>query len=145
MCGAQTLQVTTAVMQYGSRVVKDMISGLTYFMEEKGFDRVQDMIGIALPNIVTTDQLPRDYEILPRFDTDKCVGCGRCYVSCYDAAHAAIDWDAEHRRPMLNESKCVGCHLCVNVCPVKHCILPDRVRFKEGVEPRPIVYQSRYE
>lgn len=145
MCGAQTLQVTTAVMQYGSRIVKDLISGLSYFMEEKGFDRVEDMIGIALPNIVTTDQLPRDYEILPRFDQDKCVGCGRCYVSCYDAAHAAIDWDAERRRPVLNEDKCVGCHLCLNVCPVKHCILPDRVRFKEGVEPRPVVYQSRYE
>jgi len=145
MCGAETLQVTTAVMQYGSRIVKDLISGLSYYMEEKGFERVRDMIGIALPNIVTTDLLPRDYEIIPKFDMDKCVGCGRCYVSCSDAAHAAIDWDSEKRRPVLVEDKCVGCHLCLNVCPVKHCILPERVRFKEGVQERPVICQTRYE
>jgi dihydropyrimidine dehydrogenase (NAD+) subunit PreA len=145
LCGAHTLQVTTSVMQYGSRIVEDLISGLAYYMEEKGFDRVEDMIGLALPNIVTTDKLDRDYEIIPKFDMDKCVGCGRCYISCYDAAHQAIDWNGETRRPELDESKCVGCHLCLNVCPVQGCILPGNTRFKEGVAPRNIIHQVRYE
>lgn len=144
MCGAETLQVTTAVMQYGSRIVKDLISGLSYFMEERGYDHVRDIIGLAVPNIVTTDQLPRDYEIIPDFDADKCIGCGRCYISCADAAHAAIEWDSASRRPVLSAEKCVGCHLCMNVCPVRSCITPGTVRFKEGAEPRDIVHQTTY-
>jgi dihydropyrimidine dehydrogenase (NAD+) subunit PreA len=145
MCGAETLQVTTAVMQYGSRIVKDLISGLSYFMEEKGYDHVRDFIGLALPHIVTTDKLPRDYEIIPQWNQDKCIGCGRCYVSCRDAAHAAIDWDADQRRPHINEDKCVGCHLCLNVCPSKDCLLPGQIRFKEGAESREIIHQVKYE
>ena len=55
----------------------------------------------------------------PEFDTEKCIGCGRCYVSCYDGAHQAISWDEENRKPSCDHNKCVGCHLCALVCPVK--------------------------
>lgn len=145
LCGAQVLQATTCVMQYGSRVVEDLISGLSYYMEEKGFEHVQDLIGLAVPNIVTTDQLARDYEIIPQIDQDRCVGCGRCYISCYDAAHQAIEWDGDKRRPRIDQEKCVGCHLCLNVCPVKNCIFPGETRFKEEAPGRRVIHQTRYE
>ena len=144
LVGASNLQVTTAVMQYGYRIVEDMISGLSHFMDEKGFDKVEDMVGLALPNIVPADALDRSFKIIPKIDYNKCVGCGRCYVSCFDAAHQAIDWDEQNRNPTINEN-CVGCHLCLNVCPVLDCILPGEVQFKEGREIHNIGMKYHYE
>ena len=82
--GCKNIQVTTAIMQYGYRIVEDMISGMSHFMEERGYEKLDDFIGMALPNIIPAEELNRDFKILPKFDDDKCVGCGRCYVSCYD-------------------------------------------------------------
>lgn len=143
--GASNLQVTTAVMQYGYRIVEDLISGLSHFMEDHGIEKVSDLVGIALPNIVPADDLDRSFKVYPKFDTESCIGCGRCYVSCFDAAHQAIDWDAENRKPILNEEKCVGCHLCLNVCPVMNCILPGKVVMKPGVEEHEVKIKTKYE
>ena len=129
--GCRNVQVTTAVMQYGYRIVEDMISGIMHFMDERGYESLDEFTGIALPNIIPAEDLNRNYRILPDFDYSKCVGCGRCYVSCYDAAHQAIDWNEKKRRPELNDN-CVGCHLCLNVCPVQGCITPGEVNWKEN-------------
>ncbi|NLG86693.1 MAG: NAD-dependent dihydropyrimidine dehydrogenase subunit PreA [Firmicutes bacterium] len=129
LLGASNLQVTTAVMEYGYRIVEDMISGLSYYMEDKGFERLSDLIGLAVENVVPTEQLDRDYIVYPHFDDKTCVGCGRCYVSCYDGGHQAIDWDVDNRRPKLIEDRCVGCHLCANVCPIQ-CITKGELKFK---------------
>ncbi|KAJ51773.1 dihydropyrimidine dehydrogenase (NAD+) subunit PreA [Clostridium tetanomorphum] len=138
MLGSSNLQVTTAVMQYGYRIVEDMISGLSYYMEEKGFEKVKDMVGIALNNLVPAEELDRDYVIYPKFSEEECVGCGRCYISCYDGGHQAIDWNKEERRPKLNKDNCVGCHLCSNVCPV-NCIEYGEIQFKKEGKEREII------
>lgn len=116
--GATNLQITTAVMQYGYRIIEDLTSGISLYMEDKGFEKLEDLVGIALKNIVTADKLDRDYVIYPKFIKETCVGCGRCYISCYDGGHQAIKWNSESREPSIIKEKCVGCHLCVNVCPV---------------------------
>ena len=135
MLGSGTVQVTTAIMQYGYRIVEDMISGIQYYMEEHGIDKLQDLVGAALDNIVPAENLDRDYIVYPNFNHDKCVGCGRCYVSCYDGAHQAIVWDAETRKPSLKQENCVGCHLCSLVCPIEKCITKGEIKFKDfGVE-----------
>ncbi len=142
--GCRNLQVTTAIMQYGYRIVEDMASGLMHFMDERGYNRLDDFIGTALPNIIPAEELNRDFRILPAFDDEKCTGCGRCYISCYDGAHQAIDWDEEKRRPTLNDN-CVGCHLCLNVCPVQGCITPGEIRWKEGRDPVDITIKHKYD
>ena len=119
LLGSTTLQVTTSIMQYGYRIVEDMKNGLEHYMEEQGVDSLMDLIGIADGNIIPAEELDRDYVVYPEFDTEKCIGCGRCYVSCYDGAHQAISWDEENRKPSCDHNKCVGCHLCALVCPVK--------------------------
>lgn len=119
LLGATTLQVTTSIMQYGYRIVEDMKNGLEHYMEEQGVDSLMDLIGVANANIIPAENLDRDYVLYPEFDTEKCIGCGRCYVSCYDGAHQAISWDEENRKPSCDHNKCVGCHLCALVCPVK--------------------------
>lgn len=144
LLGCRNIQVTTSVMQYGYRIVEDMSSGLMHWMDEHGYDHLDDFIGLALGNIIPAEDLNRDFKILPEFHNDKCVGCGRCYVSCFDAAHQAIDWDPINRRPILNDN-CVGCHLCLNVCPVVGAITPGEVKWKPGRQQIDIAMKHKYE
>lgn len=143
LVGARNIQVTTAVMQYGYRIVEDMISGMSHFMDEKGVSDIADLVGIALPKLVPAEELLRDFIVVPKIDNKKCVGCGRCYVSCYDAAHQAIDWDEKKRKPTINDD-CIGCHLCLNVCPVKDCILPGEIKWKEGRKHVDVIIKHEY-
>jgi dihydropyrimidine dehydrogenase (NAD+) subunit PreA len=131
MVGARNVQFTTSIMQYGYRIVEDMISGLSLYLAEKGFNSLDELVGIALPNIVGADKIERDFKIQVHIDEEKCIGCGRCYISCMDGAHQAIKWDEEKRKASVDEDKCVGCQLCLHVCPVPGCITPGKVLFKE--------------
>lgn len=133
LLGCKTLQVTTGIMQYGYRIVEDMKNGLMYYMEEQGVDHLEDLVGLANKNIIPAEELDRDYKIYPSIDLDKCVGCGRCVISCYDGAHQAMEWDGEKRKPHCNENKCVGCLLCGHVCPVG-AISKGKIVFKPGRE-----------
>ena len=144
LLGCANLQVTTAVMQYGYRIVEDLISGLSFYMETHGIDKLEDLVGKALPSIIGADQLDRSFMIYPEFDEDKCVGCGRCYVSCFDGGHQAIAFNREDRKPELLEDKCVGCHLCLNVCPVMNCITPGKVVMKPNREEHEIIMKTHY-
>ncbi len=117
LLGAGSVQVTTAVMQYGYRIIDDLITGLSYYLREKGFKSVKDVTGLSLDSLSsTTNDLERDTIVYPKFHPNKCLGCGRCMISCDDGGHQAI-YLAENRKPRLDPSKCVGCHLCVLVCP----------------------------
>lgn len=117
MLGASTVQVTTAVMKYGYRIIDDLKSGLNYFLAENGLDHAGQTVGVGLDSLSdTTDVLERDTVIYPRFFRDTCIGCGRCSISCSDGGHQAIRMN-EHRHPVMDPLKCVGCHLCVLVCP----------------------------
>ena len=127
LLGSGSVQVTTAVMQYGYRIIDDLISGMNYYLASMGFDNVKEAIGLGLDDVSdTTDGLERDTILFPKFQYDKCIGCGRCAISCSDGGHSAISF-GEDRKPTLNGKKCVGCHLCVLVCPEK-AIVPARKR-----------------
>ena len=116
LMGAGSLQVTTAVMQYGYRIIEDLCSGLNYYLAQFGISGIKDIVGAGLSSVSdSTDVLERDTVLFPRFDTEKCIGCGRCYISCQDGGHQAIRF--ENRIPRLDGSRCVGCHLCRLVCP----------------------------
>ncbi len=116
LLGAGSIQVTTAVMQYGYRIIEDLKSGLNYYLAEKGFRSVKEAQGLGLDSLSnTTDVLERDTIQFPVFHPEKCIGCGRCVISCADGGHQAINWSDE-RKPRLNGAKCVGCQLCTLVC-----------------------------
>ena len=119
LLGAGSIQVTTAVMQYGYRIIDDLKEGLNLYLAEKGFANVREVRGLALDSVSeTTDILERDTVIFPKFHRDACIGCGRCMIACADGGHQAIRLN-EMRKPQLDGSRCVGCHLCVLVCPEK--------------------------
>lgn len=115
--GCETVQVTTSVMQYGYRVIDDMVDGMNDYLCRIGAQSVREIVGKALPSLVAADAVDRDTIEYPRFDRKSCVGCGRCYISCFDGGHQAIHMD-ENRHPIMNARKCVGCQLCRLVCSV---------------------------
>lgn len=93
LLGATTVQVCTAVMHYGFRIVEHMISGLENWMREKGFAKVTDFIGKAAPKIVSWGELDLSYKVVAEIDQAKCVHCGLCYIACEDGCHQSIKWD----------------------------------------------------
>ena len=115
--GCNNVQVCTAVMQYGYRIIDDLILGLQRYLAKRGVSQLQDIVGELLPSFLNPDHLDRDTIIYPKFDKEQCIGCGRCEVSCSDGGHQAIVFDHATRRPRLVGTKCVGCHLCRIVCP----------------------------
>jgi dihydropyrimidine dehydrogenase (NAD+) subunit PreA len=114
--GCRNVQVCTAVMQYGYRIIDDLVAGLRQWMGENGVAQLADAVGSRLDAFAPPADLDRDSMVFPVIDRDVCVGCGRCYLSCRDGGHQAISF-GEDRRPHVIGTKCVGCHLCRLVCP----------------------------
>lgn len=125
--GCSNIQVTTAVMQYGYRIIEDMVSGLKAYMKRIGIQNLYELKGRALNSIVEPENLDRKTVAYPLFDTEKCIGCGRCYISCRDGGHQAIVM-GDNGYPHMNGKNCVGCHLCSLVCPAGAIGKSERVR-----------------
>ncbi|MEQ9178398.1 MAG: NAD-dependent dihydropyrimidine dehydrogenase subunit PreA [Nitratireductor sp.] len=129
--GAGNVQVCTAAMTYGFKVVEEMIEGLKTWMDVKGHATLDDVIGRATPNVSDWQYLNLNYVTKARINQDLCIQCGRCHIACEDTSHQAITAIVDgQRRFEVIEEECVGCNLCVNVCPVENCI--DMVALEAG-------------
>jgi len=126
LVGATTLQVTTGVIHYGYRIVEDMIEGITDYMVSRGITSMADLIGKSLPHLKETDHFDLKRQGVAQYDLEKCVGCGQCYIVCHDAGGQALAWEADKRRPKLDEDKCLSCMICNFICPV-----PELITYKE--------------
>jgi len=142
--GATSVQVCTAAMHYGFRIVEDMIDGLSGYLDGKGMKSVRELQRKAVPAFVEWGELDLNYKVIAHVDADACIGCNLCYVACRDTAvhciHNAGDPLAQgHRAPTrdhaiaaskarnahivwVDETECIGCNLCSAVCPVPGCI-----------------------
>jgi dihydropyrimidine dehydrogenase (NAD+) subunit PreA len=151
LLGCGTVQVCTAAMHYGFRIVEDMIDGLSNWMDEKGFATIEDFRGLSIPKVTDWKNLDLNYKIVAKINRDKCIGCDLCYIACWDGAHQCIHLDPQpqgitvspiakldsvelnghatppHRIPRVDEDECVGCNLCWLVCPVENCITMEQI------------------
>ena len=119
--GCGNVQVCTAAMTYGFKVVQEMISGLSQWMDEKGHSSIQDFMGAEIPNTTDWQYLDLNYVAKAVINQDDCISCGRCFAACEDTSHQAIVM-SEDRKFSVIDAECVACNLCVEVCPVENCI-----------------------
>jgi len=134
--GANSLQVCTAIMHHGFRIVEDMADGLNAYLDRKGMKSLGDLLGRSVPTLKKWDDLDLHYRRVARIDYEKCIGCNLCYIACEDGAHQCIDLVPpaplgigpgpgripDKPVPQIREADCVGCNLCSLVCPVDDCI-----------------------
>ncbi len=123
--GCASVQVCTAAMRYGFRIIDDLVDGLSNWMDEKGYAGIEDFRGAAIPNVTDWQYLDLNYKTLASIDQDKCIECGLCHITCEDAAHQAISAKKDEngkRVYTVIDDECVGCNLCALVCPVPECI-----------------------
>ncbi len=121
LLGATTLQVTTAILQHGYRIVEDMAEGLTDYLSDHGYQSVHEMIGKAVENVVDPADLSHEQQAVSVIDRERCVGCGQCYLTCRDGAAQAISL-GDDRKAVVDEEACFGCLMCKHICPVDGCI-----------------------
>jgi len=121
---AGTVQVCTAAMHYGFKIVDDMIDGLGNWMDAKGYARIEDFRGRAVPNVTDWQFLNMNYKTVARIDQSLCIKCGLCHIACEDTSHQAVaaTKNGGGRRYEVIDDSCVGCNLCMHVCPVPDCI-----------------------
>jgi dihydropyrimidine dehydrogenase (NAD+) subunit PreA len=129
--GSGNVQVCTAAMTYGFRIVTEMIEGLSNWMDVKGHRSLADIVGRATGNVTDWQYLNLNYVTKARINQDMCISCGRCHIACEDTSHQAITQTVGGKRRFeVIDAECVGCNLCVNVCPVEGCI--EMVTLKPG-------------
>ncbi len=134
--GCRNVQVCTAVMEYGYRIIDDLVLGLKTYLAERSQEAQQpltinNLVGEQLPNFVQPSDLDRETIVYPKIDRERCIGCGRCYVSCRDGGHQAINFETATRQPRIVGTKCVGCHLCRLVCPMGAIGMTKRINKKD--------------
>jgi dihydropyrimidine dehydrogenase (NAD+) subunit PreA len=133
--GCGTVQVCTAAMTYGFKIVREMCDGLSDWMDEKGYATIEDFRGRAVPNVTDWQYLNLNFITKAKIDQDSCIKCGRCHIACEDTSHQAITATKDGLRHFeVMDDECVGCNLCVNVCPVENCIT--MVEMAVGTDPR---------
>ena len=133
--GASNVQVCTAAMVYGFKIIDDLNSGLSDFLDKKGMQSVTDLVGKAVPSVTDWQHLNLNHVEKAVIDQDLCIKCGRCHVVCEDTSHQAITHtvNGERRFEVIDE-ECVGCNLCVSICPVDGCISMQQL--ESGIDPR---------
>jgi dihydropyrimidine dehydrogenase (NAD+) subunit PreA len=138
--GATCVQVCTAAMHYGFRIVEDMADGLAAYMDDHAYRSTENFRGRAVANVMDWGDLDLNYKIIAKIDAGLCIGCQLCYVACEDGAHQCIERAPEHNAkgkhnpngmevhvPRIMEEECVGCNLCALVCPVHGCITMEEI------------------
>jgi dihydropyrimidine dehydrogenase (NAD+) subunit PreA len=121
LMGATGVQICTAAMHHGFRIVEDMIEGLSHYLDGKGISSVSEIIGKSVPRYSDWGNLDLNYNIVAKINTEVCINCNKCHIACEDTSHQCIDrLTDENGRSYLKvrEEDCVGCNLCSIVCPV---------------------------
>eukprot|EP01125_Pyxidicula_operculata_P018237 TRINITY_DN6477_c0_g1_i1.p1 TRINITY_DN6477_c0_g1~~TRINITY_DN6477_c0_g1_i1.p1 ORF type:complete len:1026 (-),score=284.33 TRINITY_DN6477_c0_g1_i1:104-2800(-) len=99
---------------------------------------VNSQIGRALDRIGQWYQLNREQQAVALVDSELCINCGKCYMTCNDTGYQAIRFDPKTHIPHVTDD-CTGCTLCASVCPIPDCItmVPRKIPYipNRGIDP----------
>jgi dihydropyrimidine dehydrogenase (NAD+) subunit PreA len=121
LMGSAGVQICTAAMHHGFRIVEEMISGLNDYLDDKGIASVSELVGRSVERYSNWGDLDLNYKVVASINTETCINCNKCYIACEDTAHQCIEQKTDaNGKPYLvvREEDCVGCNLCSIVCPV---------------------------
>ncbi|MCW2960915.1 MAG: dihydroorotate dehydrogenase family protein [Thermoleophilia bacterium] len=126
LLGASTVQVCTAIMHHGFRLVGELETGLSNYLDSRGLASVRDLIGGSVERITNFGDFDLNYQVRAKIDPVDCIGCGKCIEVCRDNQVDCIDWATGTlnigRIAEVDQTECIGCDLCSIVCPVENCI-----------------------
>jgi dihydroorotate dehydrogenase (fumarate) len=132
LVGATLVQTCTAIVMEGYGVVGKLLSGLTDFMDQKGYATLADFRGKACNCIKGNDDVDRVKRLVAQIDEKKCINCGLCGRVCiYDAPVAGT------KAYSIPAEACDGCGLCPQLCPanaITMVALPEPRTFELGVK-----------
>jgi dihydropyrimidine dehydrogenase (NAD+) subunit PreA len=117
LMGATGVQICTAAMHHGFRIMEDLIDGLSNYLDQKGLSSVNELIGKATHTYTDWSNLNLNYKIVARVNQETCIHCNKCYIACEDTSHQCIDMIDD--KVVVREEDCVGCNLCSIVCPIE--------------------------
>jgi len=129
MLGASIVELASGLFFYGQDFITKCAKFMERFMEDYGYDNIDDLRGKALVH-TEWESSKYDYkygQYFAKIDKDVCTGCKRCgrHV-CY-----AITHDEKNGKASVNEDLCSGCGLYVAICPVDAATLVQREKPKE--------------
>lgn len=127
--GTQTVQFCTIVMKHGYHIIDELKGGLSYLLAEKKMSSLKELIGCALPNVVTDFMDLPAKKLMPDVLEELCTHCGNCTRCSY----MALSFD-ENKIPRTDYSRCVGCSICVQKCFTQALYMRERQEFEVGVE-----------
>jgi len=136
LMGATGVQICTAAMHHGFRIVEEMIDGLNNYLDEMGLTSAAELTGKSVEKYSTWGDLDLNYKVVARIDPETCINCNKCHIACEDASHQCIErkTNAEGKEILVvREEDCVGCNLCSIVCPADGAI--EMVEAGEGLAP----------
>ena len=111
LCGARGVEVCTAIIVYGHKIIKRWLRQVSGWMESKGYPSISAFSGRAINNIIAPSQIPGNIPYASRIDPAACQKCLKCMEACpYDAISVV------EKKLVVDSEKCDGCRLCVALC-----------------------------
>ncbi|WP_085993265.1 NAD-dependent dihydropyrimidine dehydrogenase subunit PreA [Oceanobacillus senegalensis] len=121
LMGAGGVQICTAAMHHGFRIIDDLTEGLSNYLDEKGINSLSEIIGKSVEKYGDWSDLDLNHKVVARINNDVCINCNKCHIACEDTSHQCIDMLTDENGNeylKVREDDCVGCNLCSIVCPV---------------------------
>jgi len=108
MAGASAVQVCTEAILKGPSVYGKIVRELDEFLDSHGYESVEEIKGLTIRKMA--EKAARSVLPIPVVDSQKCVMCGLCEVSC---AYGAI---SRSKKLHIDDEKCFSCGLCISRC-----------------------------
>lgn len=120
LVGASTVQIGTAVMFFGYRLINKLTKGLEEYMERKGYRNIKDFVGMTSDKyflgegwIPTAVKQPRKMVV----DEERCTGCGLCAIACDASSSESEALKIVAGIAKIDPELCHNCNTCRIVCP----------------------------